>query len=181
MTSDSTVPYGYTVLELLMALALTGLLATTAIGLVGLADEVIEAATMQRARLDDAIGRGRWVEDALRSISAYDPVERAGFHGQPSGFETRAWLPSPYGGHEIAPLEIRVLDGRLVASTGQLILAFRDSLLRAALAYAGAPDGPTVWLDKWDSPDAPPSMIRLITEDRTGRIDTMLWYVGARQ
>lgn len=186
MTAEHREPRGFTMVELLVALVIAGLLALTAHGLFSAAVEQARRVTSARAGLDRRENAGRWLAQAVESLDV-GKDDPGPFIGANDALEFSTRLPAPYGWHEPNRVSIRQEGGRLVCrlvSGAEIVLA--DSITAVEFDYLVERGETAPWLGGWTSSVNPPLAIRLRVrraQTRPGdseRVDTSLFVVGGR-
>lgn len=186
MTRNRREPRGFTMVELLVALAIAGLLALTAHGLFAAAIEQARRVAGARSGLDRRENAGRWLAQAVESLGV-GKDDPGPFIGTRDALEFSTRLPAPYGWHEENRVSIRQEDDRLVGrlvSGAEIVLA--DSIAAVEFDYLVERGESAPWLGGWTSSVNPPLAIRVRVrraQTRPGdseRVDTSLFVIGGR-
>jgi prepilin-type N-terminal cleavage/methylation domain-containing protein len=171
---------GFTLMEVMIALAIGGLVVLTAQRLFAGAGDGARLLTEARDRLDRDANARRWLEAALLSLAVGD--SGAGpFEGDSSRVRFTAWQLSPGGWFEPRRIELATTDGRLVASVSPgepLILS--DGVRGVAFDYLLEPGAETHWVRQWLSPVSAPLAVRLRVTRATESVDTLLLLIKER-
>jgi len=170
---------GFSLLEVMVALVITSLIALSAAGLVG---GIVSQGAGRRT--DRAAWNERWAFQALLD-EAFRGLEvgtdsLSSFHGTPAEVRFTSNTPSARGWTELRRLRL--------SATGDAILLFdeqgrRDTLLTgvsAGFAYLLEAGERSEWLGGWSSPAGAPLAVRLIVRPGHGPSDTMLFRIGRR-
>lgn len=186
---------GFTLIEVLVALTLTGVVVLVAHGVLA---QVTDAAARGRAvtrELDAAGNRRAWLVKAFANVTAGSaPVRgfegREGWDGRreadrvtfgtrvPVGADleertVRLWLAG-----EALLAELRLPPGPNDAVPDTLVLAER--LRGFGADYLVEYGADSRWVREWISPVSAPLAVRLRVDYASGRADTLLLHVGAR-
>lgn len=166
---------GFSLVELLVALAIGGMVVVMAHRAFGAATDLTLALDARRSRHDERMEARRWLATVLGSADPSSPGS-TGFHGTP---ERLAFTTRVRG--LLQPLEVVVSHGWLVAltSTDTTRLVRTDGITAAYLLDLGADER---WVQEWQSPASAPVAVRLCIAraDSTGRVDTLLLAIGFR-
>lgn len=168
---------GFTLVEVVVALALAALVVLLAERLFGAASDTITALQGASEELTSE-GNGRRLLGSLLGSLDMSPPDGL-FRGGQDRLECSVWSRQPSGW----PKRMRVT---LLASEGVLQVAFAQHTIallhdvRAVemdyLLHAGANEA---WVRAWESPASAPLAVRLRLA-RAGRVDTLLVFVGPR-
>lgn len=139
---------GATLLETLIALAITGLLSAAVVQMTGFGLRVVERGEAATAAASAAFGDERRLRDALTGM------EGAGFSGDAAGLIWRG--PGPDGAGGLWRLD---QDGRVAACPGRRCEAAADWLTEPVAAFAFAEED-SAWAEEWEE-GPPPALIRL--------------------
>ena len=173
---------GFTLIEVLVAVALTGLVALLAHRLLTVttgATRALEAARRQHQA--QALGQ-RWLRLAFGSLATGGPA--GAFDGRPGQVEFSAWVPVVEGWTELQRFTLAARQDTLtarVAGAPPIVLA--DSVEGVAFDYLLEPGADTRWSTTWQSPVSAPLAVRLrVTRRRADRlvVDTMLYLIRER-
>jgi prepilin-type N-terminal cleavage/methylation domain-containing protein len=172
---------GFTLVEVLVAVVLTGLVAVLAHQLFG---AVIDGSgRLERARrsLDRAGNARGLLRDAFLSLDVGSDGA-GGFDGQPQRVAFTTWLPTADGWDERHAVELGLAQGRRWTATGigpaPIVLA--DSIRAVAFDYLLEPGADARWVGDWHSPVSAPIAVRVRITDVTGACDTMLYLIKGR-
>jgi prepilin-type N-terminal cleavage/methylation domain-containing protein len=173
-----TARQGFTLVELVVALALTGLAALLAARTWTAVAEGSEAARAAREALDRRSNAHRWLARAIRSLDV-DPA-RGGFAGEPARLRFGTWLERPEGWLEPGRVEILADDGMLLAISSADTIVLAGGVIEVAFDYLLEPGADTRWARRWVSPLSAPLAIRLRVAYGAPPADTLLFLVGER-
>lgn len=173
---------GFTLIEVLVALTLTGFVAML-VGRVftGVADGA-KAASRFALEQDRAMNAERWLVEALGSIAVGMDGDSP-FDGTPDRLRCAAWIRVPGGWLERQEVELGYRDGRLEALVGTDTVVVFDNVDAAALDYLMELGATSRWVSRWQSPVSAPLAVRLrVTHGPGGRVraDTLLVLIGGR-
>lgn len=144
---------GATLLETLIALAITGLLSAAVVQMTGFGLRVVERGEAVTASASGAFADERRLRDALSAM------EGAGFSGDAAGLIWRG--PGPDGAGGVWRLD---REGRVASCPGGRCETGADWLKAPIDGFAFAEeDG--AWVEEWDE-GAPPALIRLTLVSR---------------
>jgi len=168
-------PSGFTLIELVVALALGGLVVLLAHRLFSGVLDGVQRVTAARVSLDRTMNARRYLEEAFGSLA----IGQAGdgpFTGRPEGVSFDTWQWVPEGWHARRHIELRVQNGDLAAD--DVVLA--DSVAALACDYLLEPGEDTKWVREWISPLSAPLAVRLRIAHLGGVTDTLLLLIGPR-
>lgn len=173
---------GFTLVELLTALALSGFVVLMVSRLLAVATSSARALDDARIALDQEQNGRRWLRGALASL---DPnANPGGFAGQHDRVTFTGWLEAPGGWFRPRRLTIAADSGSLIAmvdSTGSVRLA--DSVVSLSLDYLLEPGATTTWVEQWISPISAPLAVRFRIARRvngSASVDTLFLRIGER-
>lgn len=178
---------GFTLLELLVALAVAGVVVLLAHRLFATATDSGRRLVAARAALDRTANARRWLQAAFLSL---DVGQVAGdeFAGRPDHLRCTTWLETVGGWFEPRRIELAVDRGRFVASVGDrwdpVVLA--DSVAHVAFDYLLEPGAATTWVAEWVSPVSAPLAVRVRVARRPTpegsrlSVDTLLLLIKER-
>ena len=171
-------PSGFTLLEMLIALAVTSLLALTAHALLAGVLDSSDALRRSAPAQDRGILARAWLMEACRTVEVGTPGS-GGFEGTATTAAFSARLPGAGGWVTRRKVRLEVQAGGLAATLGLLTIMPVDSAKAVTLDYLvdGAGDGG--WVTGWSSPVSAPQAIRVRWNDH-GSADTLLCAIGAR-
>jgi prepilin-type N-terminal cleavage/methylation domain-containing protein len=176
-------PFGFTLVELLVALTLASLVVLLAHRLFAAATEAARTVQEARAALDREANARRWLQAAALSV---DVGQQAGdgFEGRPGRLSFSTWLEAPDGWFARRRVALGQDAGSFVAVVDQAdTIALMTDADAVAFDYLLEPGADTKWVREWISPVSAPLAIRLRVERRTGdggRVDTLLLLVKER-
>jgi len=177
---------GFTLVELLVALVIAGLVVLLAHRLFAAATNSGHRLVAARAALDRTANARRWLQAAFFSL---DVGQEAGdeFAGRPDHLRFTTWVETAGGWFEPRRIELVVDRGRFLAVVGDgepLILA--DGVAQVAFDYLLEPGANTKWVAEWVSPVSAPLAVRLrVARLREGEadaatVDTLLLLIKER-
>lgn len=171
---------GFTLIEVLVALALTGVVVMMAQRLFASATEGAALLMRKRVELDTRANRQRWLEQAFASVAA-GQVGDSGFHGDESSLQAATWSVTAQGWPERVPLVLRVKEGWVDVEIGAVSFRLGERLAGARLAYLTAEGAGYRWAVGWSSVIGAPLAVRLILEyPAPAAPDTCLYLIGDR-
>ena len=173
---------GFTILELLLALALASLVLLTAGGVLTTTMSAAAELRAHRARLDGRMNAARWLHAAFRSAES-GPERSTGFDGRRSAVRFTTRLETPDGWYEPRFVVLRLDRHRLTASLDSsetLILA--DSVAALSFDYLLETGLEARWAHEWVSAVTAPLAVRVrwTWMGAGGRTDTLLFIIGPR-
>lgn len=166
---------GFTLVEVLVAITLTGLAVGVAVGVFQATAGSLRA--LETGSVDHARSmNGRiWLSDALMTIRRREDG-RPAFQGGPSYMSFDGWFLTPGGWVEPGTARVAFEGGRLIASSPMGELTLGDSLASLTLEYLPTGGERSRWEASW-SDAAPPMAVRMRLE-RAQWWDTLLFPVG---
>lgn len=173
---------GFTLVEVLVALALTATIAVLAHGLFGAAADGGHRLTLARRQLDRESNARDFLRDAFLALDV--GADSAGpFEGEPHRVRFTSWVPVAAGWNERRTVVLDARDGRWTAdiggdSTGRIILA--DSVTTVGLDYLLDLGAGEHWVGDWHSAVSAPLAVRIRVTRRGGASDTSLFLVKPR-
>lgn len=171
---------GFTLLELLLALSLSGVAVLLGALLWRQSLSAGAALAVHRAALDRDQGARRWLQSALGSLEIGAPGD-AKFMGEPGQVSFTAWLATPGGWAERREVTLALDHHHLSASTQDAPpLSLFDSLSAVGFDYLLEPGLTSRWATAWESPISAPLAVRIRLTRLDGRADTLLVLVGPR-
>ncbi|MGH7533425.1 MAG: PulJ/GspJ family protein [Gemmatimonadales bacterium] len=181
--APATLRSGFTLLELMLALAIGGLLVLTAGRLFAVAGDS-NTALMRARRADDLRANGReWLTTTLGSLEV-GAAGTIGFQGNGTTMTFTAWVPTAQGWMERRPVTLTLAGGALIGTAdGSVMLA--DSVRAGAFDYLSEYGEGTTWLSGWQSPVSAPIAIRIRLTRPTSdpehlQVDTLVFRIGGR-
>jgi prepilin-type N-terminal cleavage/methylation domain-containing protein len=170
---------GFTLVELMVALVLTALVALLAAGTFSAASDAARRIREERIAADRAGNGRRWLEAAFLSLEVGQAGSRP-FEGHPARVSFTSWLPVPQGWMERMDVRLALAGNSLVATAGAAPpLTLMDSVRSVGIDYLLEPGEASRWASEWVSPVSAPLAIRLRIERPTAT-DTILCLVKAR-
>lgn len=179
----ASVPCGFTLLELMLALVIGGLLVLTAARLFAVAADTGAALRRARQRTDHDANAREWLTTALGSLEV-GAAGTTGFQGDSARMTFSAWVPTAAGWMERRSVALAFANGRLTGSAeGTVVLA--DSLRAGAFDYQSEYGDGTTWLAGWQSPVSAPIAVRIRLVRSTADperldVDTLVFQIGGR-
>jgi prepilin-type N-terminal cleavage/methylation domain-containing protein len=173
---------GFTLLEVLVAVVLTGTVALLAHQLFAAAVDGSRRVEQARRRLDREGNARAFLRDALLALEV--GADSAGsFEGEPRRLRFSARLPTSHGWDERRTVDLSLAGGRWTAALGEepgtrLVLA--DSVRSVELDYLLEPGADVHWVMDWHSPVSAPLAVRVRLTRAGGACDTMLYLVKPR-
>lgn len=167
---------GFTLLEVVIALALAGTIAVLAHRSFAAVIEVTQAAHEARRALDTEMNAARWLAEALGSLEVGG--DAGGFAGGPESVEFGTWLPAVAGGPERRRAAI-VARRDTLWLRAQYDMPLLDRVRAVGFDYLLEPGAREVWVREWISPVSAPVAVRIRVR-RPGGTDTLLLVVGSR-
>jgi prepilin-type N-terminal cleavage/methylation domain-containing protein len=171
------VPGGFTLIEVMIALALAGLVVLLAHRVFTGVVDGAERLGVARTALDRQANARRSLTEMLGSLDV-GTEGAGGFAGRPERAEFTTWQRVPTGWLERRRVIIGVEGGVLVARSDQS-LALQDSVSRVEFDYLLEPGANAAWVREWISPVSAPVAVRVRIR-RVAAIDTLLFIVGPR-
>ncbi len=171
---------GFTLLEVLVALALTGIVVLLAHRLFSVAVDSSGALLRNRREQDNRANSERWTEEAFLSLA----VGQAGdprFEGQEATLDAAAWTVVAQGWRERVPLQLGMRDDRLELRLGETVVTLGTRLASARFEYLTGIGPDRRWAGGWSSDLGAPEAIRIIMEHGdTTAADTCVYLIGER-
>jgi prepilin-type N-terminal cleavage/methylation domain-containing protein len=187
---------GFTLIEVLVALTLTGVLLVLAHGIAASVTDAAQRGTRLSADLDRDANRRLWLQRAFANTLVGSAPVRGfqGLDGTDADHESdritfftavradtglveraiRLWREP--AGRLLA--ELRIPPGPADAVPDTLVLA--DDLAGFGADYLLDYGASSRWVREWVSPVSAPIAVRLRLEQRDGRADTLLLHIGPR-
>jgi prepilin-type N-terminal cleavage/methylation domain-containing protein len=168
---------GFTLIEVLVALAVGGLVVVAAQRIFAGVGDSSKAIAAARERLDREANARRWLKATLLSL---DPP----FEGRTDRVAFTAWHLTPGGWFEPAPTSLSLEGDRFIARSGDATLDLADGVSDLALDYLLDPGANAKWVREWISPVSAPLVVR-VRIGRCGRgdaacADTLLFLIKER-
>lgn len=170
---------GFTLLEVLIALSIAGLVAVTAHQIFAAATDAGRRLLASRAALDRFANARRYLQAAFLSLEVGS--DSAGpFEGSPHAVRFTTWQQTPDGPFAQRRLVLSASGDSLFArpSNGLSVL-LSDSITALDFDYLLKPGADTEWVRQWISPVSAPLAIRMRVARRE-RTDTLLFLVLER-
>ncbi len=151
---------GFTLVEILIALAITGLVALMARKLVQVTLDSVRALAASRERADQDANARVWLRSTLLSLEVGDSA--GSFAGNPARMELSAWVQQPGGWLERRRITVEARDRSLIAiGATEEPLRLVDSVDAVAFDYLLEPGANTGWVQQWLSPVSAPLGVRV--------------------
>lgn len=169
---------GFTLIEVLVAVAITGLVALLAHQLFGAVVDASRRIVAEREALDGERNARRYLRDAFLSLDVGDST---GFEGHPDHVAFAAWQRTADGWQERRRIELSQ-DGAVwlvVTSAGERVV-LADSVTAVRLDYLLEPGAASPWVGEWISPVSAPLAVRMRITRWSGRADTTLYPIRSR-
>jgi prepilin-type N-terminal cleavage/methylation domain-containing protein len=179
---------GFTLVEVLIALAIGGLVVLLAHSLFGAVAERGSSVLETRAALDREMNARRWLAATFLSLDVGSDTS-LGFDGRADRASFSAWLPTADGWFTRRAVTLARLDNRLVATLGPgEAIVLQDRVVDVAFDYLLEPGAEARWVREWVSPVSAPLAVRLRVRCRGGcardaaqAVDTLLALVKERE
>jgi prepilin-type N-terminal cleavage/methylation domain-containing protein len=171
---------GFTLIEVMVALAISGLVVLSTERLFAGAGDGARVLTEARGQLDRDANARRWLEATFLSLAVGDSGA-TGFTGDRDRVRFTALQLTPGGWFEPRQIDLGLRDGRLgvgVSPGESLILA--DSVIDLAFDYLLEPGADTRWVQQWVSPVSAPLAVRVRLGRARGVVDTLLFLIKER-
>lgn len=179
---SARLPSGFSLLELLAALAISGLVFLLASRLLSVAIGSSSALREARTALDREQNGYRWLRSAFGSLDL--SAASGGFEGQPDRVRFGSRRPSPAGWPVPRGVSLALVDGELLGQEDrEPPIRLADSVAALAVDYLLEPGADTRWVRQWISPLTAPVAVRLRITRKDGegtRVDTLLLLIGER-
>lgn len=173
---------GFTLLEIVIALALTGAVAMTAHRLVDVSLRSTEELHSRQRESGFGANARTWLSQSLLSLEAGEGA--GGFAGYAQRVEYGSWAQTSNGWLAPVRVSLGMRDGSVIAEgVMKKPLVLRDSVTALEFDYLIEPGMETRWVRQWISPVSAPLAIRMRTTiERNGivSIDTLLLLVKER-
>lgn len=173
---------GFTLLELLVALTLSGIVVLLAHAIFAAVTDGARQVQAARVALDREANARRWMQAALLSLDVGSDSAAGPFEGRPDRMAFGAWLETSGGWFERRRVELRRNGTDFVANT----MALTDSVTDVAFDYLLEPGENTKWVREWISPVSAPLAVRIRVRrgrgngDRGVVVDTLLVLIKER-
>src|SRR5690242_12765359 len=166
---------GFTLLELLVALTVSGIVVLLAHAVFTAVTDAGRAVRETRLALDRESNARRWMEAALLSLDVGSDSAAGPFEGRPDRMAFSAWLETSGGWFERRRIELR-RDGTNFDADSMMLA---DSVTDVAFDYLLEPGEDTKWMREWISPVSAPLAVR-IRITRLAATDTLLLLIKER-
>ncbi len=171
-------PAGFTLVELLVALTVAGVVALLTHQIFGAATGGMQQVEAARRQFEPEQLGIRWLDAAFLSLEAGNGG--AGFEGHGDRMAFSSWLVTTNGWLERSPVALRLDRGRLVAGTAHGDLEILSGVTALACDYLLDPGLDSRWVSAWVSPLTAPLGVRLRLERPGGEVDTLLFLIKGR-
>ena len=172
-------PSGFSLLEVLTALALTGLVALLAHRLMTATIDGVRSLDAARQAQDRRENGRRWLRAAFLSLQ---PDGAGGFVGDTDRIQFTTWLQQPEGWFAEEVITLGVRTGALWADHGDgAAVRLADGVVGLECDYLLVPGADARWVRQWHSPLSAPLAVRLRLLRQDGiQVDTLLLLVRER-
>jgi prepilin-type N-terminal cleavage/methylation domain-containing protein len=170
---------GFTLIEVMVALTVAGLVVLMAQRIFGATADGVAAVRESRARLDREANAHRWLASAFLSLEV-GLEGSAPFEGSPRGMTFTSRLAAEHGWAERSKVSLGIEDARFIALTGngsRLVLS--SGAAEVAFDYLLEPGADARWVGTWSSPASAPLAVR-VRVSRAGTVDTALFLIRGR-
>ncbi len=170
-------PDGFTLIEVMIAVAIAGLVMLAAHRIfTGVADGA-RAVAAAREQLDRSVNARRWLKSTFLSL---EPP----FEGRTDRASLTSWHFTAGGWSAPRPIMLFRDGSRFVATSGRASIELGDGVAEVAFDYLLDPGADSKWVREWISPVSAPLAIRLrITgcgRRDAGCVDTLLFLIKER-
>lgn len=170
---------GFTLVEVLVAVVITGVMALLAHQLFRAAIEGSRRVQEARSHLDRASNARGFLRDAFLSLEV--GADSTGpFEGRADRMRFSTWMLTPNGWPERREVQLLLDQGRWRAVSGNARVVLGDSIRWVAFDYLLMPGAESHWVREWISPVSAPLAVRLRVRYLSGATDTMLYLIKAR-
>jgi prepilin-type N-terminal cleavage/methylation domain-containing protein len=172
---------GFTLVEVLVALVITGTVALLAHQLFAAAVDGSRRLEHARRRLDRESNARDFLRDAFLALDV--GLEAGPFEGEPHQLRFSAWLPVSDGWNERSTILLAADDGRFTAALkggAESPLVLAEGVRSVALDYLITPGADAHWVMDWHSAVSAPLAVRVRVTRAGGACDTTLYLVKAR-
>jgi prepilin-type N-terminal cleavage/methylation domain-containing protein len=172
-------PLGFTLVEVLVALTISGIVVLLAHRLFAAATEAARTVEDTRAALNREANARRWLQAAALSL---DVGQQAGdgFEGRSDRLAFSTWLETAKGWFARRRVELRSESGLFAAVVDQAdTVVLAEDIDAVAFDYLLEPGADSKWVREWISPVSAPLAIRLRLRHGT-MVDTLLFLVKER-
>ena len=171
--------HGFTLLEVVVALALAALTTAIAQRIYGVLLDSTATAERARLALDRQVNARRTLT-ALAGSLEIGRYEQSAFDGGPHRAAFSSWVTDRYGRPELLRISVSARDSNLVLDGlpgGTLVI--RDSVASLEIDYLLVPGADARWVRAWSSSMSAPLALRLRLVGAT-LVDTLLLVIGTR-
>jgi prepilin-type N-terminal cleavage/methylation domain-containing protein len=173
---------GFTLVEVVVALVVTGAIALLAHGLFAAAADASHRLETARRRLDHESNAHGFQRDAFLALDV--GADSAGpFEGEPRRVQFSAWLPVSGGWNERRRIILALNAGWWTADVGDEPserVALADSVTSVGLDYLLSLGASAHWVGDWHSAVSAPLAVRVRLTRAGGACDTSLYLVKPR-
>jgi len=180
------VPPGFTLIELMVALTISGLVVLTAAQIFRAVGDGGRELHVARAALDREMNARRLLAATFLSLEV-GQIPGASFEGHPDRMTFTTWQLVPGGWLEPRRASLAVDGSRLLLSLGSSPIALSDSVTELGLDYLLEPGLNATWVREWISPVSAPIAVRMRVRRGKGnrdwgmaRTDTLLFLIKER-
>ncbi len=173
---------GFTLIEVLVAVLLTGVVALVAHGLFSAATDGLRAVDRADLALARDMNARRWLSAAMLSAEAGQGGDGP-FEGRPNSATFSVLIATPHGWSELRTVRLAQSGDRFRATVGAEALTLAEPVDSVEFDYLVEPGADARWATTWISPVSLPLAIRVRTMSHLGErviADTALYLVKAR-
>ena len=168
---------GFTLIEVMVAVAIAGVVVLAAYRIVAGVADGARAVAAARESLDRSVNARRWLKATFLSL---DPP----FEGRANRASFTSWQLMPGGWLEPRSIQLLQEGTRFVGKTGGESLPLAGGVSDMSFDYLLEPGANTKWVREWISPVSAPLAVRLrITgcgRQDGGCVDTLLFLIKER-
>ena len=170
---------GFTLIEVMVALIVAGLVVLMAQRIFGATADGVAAVRASRARLDREANAHRWLASAFLSLEV-GLEGSASFEGTPHGMTFTSRLATEHGWAERSKVSLAIKNAQFIARTesGSPVVLSSDAA-EVAFDYLLEPGADAQWVGTWSSPVSAPLAVR-VRVSRAGTVDTALFLIRGR-
>lgn len=174
-----TAARGFTLIEVIAALALGAMVLALAHGVVGATNDSLARLSVAEERLSRTHNGYRWLAESLRAVHVHGS-EGAPFSGARTSLAYSTWLPVAGGWSEPDRLRIELAGTELTATmeSGATVV-LRDSVAGLEIDYLRERGERSPWVSTWTSDVTAPVGVRLrvfeVAPGGSVRVDTLLF------
>jgi prepilin-type N-terminal cleavage/methylation domain-containing protein len=175
---------GFTLVEVLVALAVGGLVILLAHRLFAAAGDASRAVTIAQIDLDRDANARRWLQAAFLSLDV-GTDSGTSFEGRPDRVTFSSWLQTSDQWTERRRVELSAADARFLAKVGGESVILTPVVESVAFDYLLEPGADSKWVREWVSPVSAPLAVRVRVhrEPAAGSrapVDTVLFLIKER-